>query len=406
MLVFCRGIMILQNEEVIMKYTGTVSRGIKAPIIKQGDNIEKIIFEAVKDVIENDGVILCDKDVIAITEAVVAKAQGNYVTLDQIASDVKTKFPAGTVGLVFPIFSRNRFSLILKAISLGAEKLIIQLPYPSDEVGNPLLDIDLLDEHNINPSVDVFTYQEFREIFPSTLHPFTDIDYLELYKEVGNCEIIMSNNPMTILQYTKNIIVGGIHNRKRLKRLLCKNGANIVYGLDEILNKSVDGSGFHPQYGLLGSNISKSDKLKLFPRDCDIFVNNIQKMFYDKYKVNIEVMIYGDGAFKDPIGGIWELADPVVSPGYTKGLEGTPDELKLKYLADNELQDLRGENAKEAMIDLIKNKKQNTIADNRLGTTPRRITDLLGSLADLTSGSGDKGTPIVLIQNYFTNYSD
>ncbi len=389
-----------------MKYSGTIVRGIKAPIIKSGDDICEIVVKSLADAANESEFKLNDKDVVAVTESIVARAQGNYATIDNIASDVSEKFPQGVVGLILPILSRNRFSLLLKGISQGVKKLIVQLSYPQDEVGNPLMDIIALEEKGINPYSDIFTYEEFRKIFPSTKHPFTNLDYIEYYKEIGNCEIIMANNPLAILSYTDQVIVANIHNRKHYKNILLKNGAKTVYGLDEILNTSINGSGYHEQYGLLGSNLSDDNTIKLFPRNCDKLVRNIQNILKEKYHKEIEVMVYGDGAFKDPKGGIWELADPVVAVGYTKGLEGTPHELKLKYLADNQLKGLQGEEAKKAMKQIIKDKNSQTESNITLGTTPRQITDLLGSLADLTSGSGDKGTPIVLIQNYFVNYSD
>lgn len=390
-----------------MKTIGTISRGIKAPIIKKGDNLVDIVVDSVLAASEEGKFELQDRDVVAMTEAIVARAQGNYATLEQIAKDVRNKTGGGTVGLVFPIMSRNRFSMILKGIAMGVDKLIIQLSYPSDEVGNPLIPMDIIDEKGVNPYTDVFTEEQYYATFGKILHPFTGLDYIELYKNFGgeNCEIILANNPKEILKYTDKVINADIHTRNRTKRILKEAGAKVCLNLADIMTESVDGSGWN-EYGLYGSNLATDDSVKLFPRDGQKLVDSISAKFKEVTGKNIEVMIYGDGAFKDPVGGIWELADPIVSPAYTKGLEGTPNELKLKYLADNALGDLTGEDAKKAMKELIKEKKANLVADqSSQGTTPRRLTDLLGSLCDLTSGSGDKGTPIILIQNYFTNYS-
>ena len=390
-----------------MKTIGTISRGIKAPIIKKGDNLVDIVVDSVLAASEEGKFELQDKDVVAMTEAIVARAQGNYATLEQIAKDVRRKTGGGTVGLVFPIMSRNRFSMILKGIAMGVDKLIIQLSYPSDEVGNPLIPMDIIDEKGVNPYTDVFTEEQYYATFGKILHPFTGLDYIELYKSFGgdNCEIILANNPKEILKYTDKVINADIHTRNRTKRILKEAGAKVCLNLTDIMNESVDGSGYN-QYGLYGSNLATDNSVKLFPRDGQKLVDAIAEKFKSITGKNIELMIYGDGAFKDPVGGIWELADPVVSPAYTKGLVGTPNELKLKYLADNAIGDLSGEEAKKAMKALIKEKKANLVADqSSQGTTPRRLTDLLGSLCDLTSGSGDKGTPIILIQNYFTNYS-
>ncbi len=390
-----------------MKTIGTISRGIKAPIIKKGDNLVDIVVDSVLAASEEGKFELQDKDVVAMTEAIVARAQGNYATLEQIAKDVRRKTGGGTVGLVFPIMSRNRFSMILKGIAMGVDKLIIQLSYPSDEVGNPLIPMDIIDEKGVNPYTDVFTEEQYYATFGKILHPFTGLDYIELYKSFGgdNCEIILANNPKEILKYTDKVINADIHTRNRTKRILKEAGAKVCLNLTDIMNESVDGSGYN-QYGLYGSNLATDNSVKLFPRDGQKLVDAIAEKLKNITGKNIEVMIYGDGAFKDPVGGIWELADPVVSPAYTKGLVGTPNELKLKYLADNAIGDLSGEEAKKAMKALIKEKKANLVADqSSQGTTPRRLTDLLGSLCDLTSGSGDKGTPIILIQNYFTNYS-
>ncbi|MDE6967293.1 MAG: coenzyme F420-0:L-glutamate ligase, partial [Clostridia bacterium] len=394
-----------KQEVFVMKTIGTISRGIKAPIIKKGDNLVDIVVDSVLAASEEGKFELQDKDVVAMTEAIVARAQGNYATLEQIAKDVRQKTGGGTVGLVFPIMSRNRFSMILKGIAMGVDKLIIQLSYPSDEVGNPLIPMDIIDEKGVNPYTDVFTEEQYYATFGKILHPFTGLDYIELYKSFGgdNCEIILANNPKEILKYTDKVINADIHTRNRTKRILKDAGAKVCLNLTDILNKSVDGSGWN-EYGLYGSNLATDNSIKLFPRDGQKLVDAIADKFKAVTGKNIEVMIYGDGAFKDPVGGIWELADTVVSPAYTKGLEGTPNELKLKYLADNALGDLTGEDAKKAMKELIKEKKANLVADqSSQGTTPRRLTDLLGSLCDLTSGSGDKGTPIILIQNYFTN---
>ena len=390
-----------------MKTIGTISRGIKAPIIKKGDDLVSIVVDSVLAASEEGKFELQDRDVVAMTEAIVGRAQGNYATLDQIAKDVRTKTGGGTVGLIFPILSRNRFSMLLQGIARGVDKLIIQLSFPSDEVGNPLLPIDLMDEKGVNPYTDSFTEDQFYATFGKILHPFTGLDYIELYKKLGGegCEIILSNNPKEILKYTNVVINADIHTRNRTKRILQNAGAK-AFNLADFLTESVDGSGYNPQYGLYGSNLATDNSVKLFPRDGQPLVDAIQAELKRRTGKNIEVMIYGDGAFKDPVGGIWELADPIVSPAHTAGLNGQPNELKLKYLADNALGDLSGEAAAKAMKDLIKQKKANLVADmSSQGTTPRRLTDLLGSLCDLTSGSGDKGTPIILIQNYFTNYA-
>lgn len=392
-----------------MKTTGTISRGIKAPIIKRGDNLVDIVCDSVLAAAEEGKFELQDRDVVAMTEAIVARAQGNYATLAQISKDVRRKTGGGTVGLIFPIMSRNRFSMILKGIAGGVDKLIIQMSYPNDEVGNPIISLDKIDECGVDPYSDTFTEKEWYAKFGKVTHPFTGIDYIELYKAYGgsNCEIILANNPKEILKYTDKVINADIHTRNRTKRILREVGAKVVLNLTDILNESVDGSGYNEHYGLYGSNLATDDSVKLFPRDAQPLVNAIADNFYKKTGKNIEVMVYGDGAFKDPIGGIWELADPVVSPAYTSGLEGTPNEIKLKYLADNAISDLSGEAAQNAMKELIKSKKSNLVADmSSQGTTPRRLTDLLGSLCDLTSGSGDKGTPIILVQNYFSNYSN
>ncbi len=391
-----------------MQTIGTISRGIKAPIFKKGDKLAEMVAESVISASYEGKFEFHDRDVIGITEAVVARTQGNYATLEQIAKDVHTKFGDNTVGLILPILSRNRFSMLLKGISMGVKKLIIMLSYPTDEVGNPLISIDKLDQANINPYSDSFTEAEFRQVFPEIKHPFTGMDYVQLYRETAVCEteIILANRPEAILKYTDYVINADIHTRRRTKRILLEKGAKKVCSLDEFLTESIDGSGFNENYGLLGSNLATDNSVKLFPRNGQAFVDELQQIMKDRTGKNIEVMIYGDGAFKDPVGGIWELADPMVSPAYTKGLEGTPNEIKLKYLADNKLGNLQGEEAKTEMKKLIKEKKSNLVADMASqGTTPRRLTDLLGSLCDLTSGSGDKGTPIILIQGYFDNYA-
>ncbi len=389
-----------------MDYQGTISRGIRAPIIRQGDDLVKITADCVINASTTHGFSLQDKDVVAVTEAVLARAQGNFATTEQIAKDVKEKFGDETVGLIFPIFSRNRFSMILKGISKGVKKLIVQLPYPSDEVGNSFVTAEQLFEKNVNPYTDVFTAKEFKETFGNINHRFTGVDYVEFYEKTGNCEVILANNPCEILKHTKYVINADIHTRFSTKNTLIRGGAKKVVSLHEILNKSVDGSGYNEQYGVLGSNLSTENSVKLFPRDCQQFVDDLQKEFFKRTGKQIECMIYGDGAFKDPVCGIWELADPVCSPAYTSLLNGTPNEIKFKYVADNDLANLSGDEAVEAIKEIIKNKEDNLVNSMKSqGTTPRQLTDLLGSLSDLTSGSGDKGTPIILIQNYFKNFS-
>ena len=392
-----------------MKFSGTISRGVRTPIIKKGDDLASIVVDSVCKCVEEAKIEINDKDVVAITEAVVGISQGNYATADQIAKDVKNKFGDDTVGLIFPIMSRNRFSMLLKGISRGVKKLIIQLSYPGDEVGNKLISPDELFDSGVNPYADVFTAEEFKKIFPNTVHEFTGVDYIDFYKKACECEceIILANDPKAILRYTDSVIIASIHERKINKKLLLKAGVKKVYCLDELLTESVDGSGYNDKFGLLGSNLATDNSVKLFPRNCDALVKDVQARLNKIFNKNIEVMVYGDGAFKDPQGGIWELADPVVSPAYTSGLVGTPNELKLKYISDNALKDLTGEELKEAMIKLIKEKDANLVGKMETqGTTPRQLTDLLGSLSDLTSGSGDKGTPVILIQNYFSNYSN
>lgn len=391
---------------------GTISRGIRCPIIKQGDNLRKIVVDAVLNASKTDKFTLRDKDVIAVTESIVARAQGNYASIDDIASDVRRKFGGDTVGVIFPIYSRNRFSILLKGIAKGCEKIILMLAYPSDEVGNSLLTYDELDEKGINPYSDVLTLEKYRELFGFKKHEFTGIDYIEFYTKLiestgAKVEVIFANQAKTILKYTKKVLTCDIHTRARTKRLLKEAGAEIVLGLDEIMTASVNGSGYNKKYGLLGSNKATEEKVKLFPRDAQDLVEGIQQDILKATKKHVEVMVYGDGAFKDPQGRIWELADPVVSPFYTSNLVGTPNELKLKYLADNDFKDLKGAALKKAISDSIKHKSANLKGSMATqGTTPRQITDLLGSLCDLTSGSGDKGTPIILVQGYFDNYTN
>ncbi len=393
------------------RLVGTVVRGLRAPIVSSGDNISQITVDSVLKASAAEGFSLRDKDIVAITESVVARAQSNYASIEDIAYDVKQKFETDTVGLIFPILSRNRFSICLKGIAKAFSKVYLMLSYPSDEVGNSFVDYDMLDEAEINPWKDVLTEEEFRKLFKDTSHIFTGVDYIEYYSQIiresgAEAEVILSNNPTSILKYTDCVLTCDIHTRQRSKRLLKAAGARKVFGLDDIMTSSVNGSGYNSEYGLLGSNKATEDTVKLFPKDCVKLVNDIQNKLKEATGKTIEVMVYGDGAFKDPIGKIWELADPVVSPGYTDGLLGTPNELKLKYLADNQFAGLKGEELKNAITKSIENK--NTDLKNSMdsqGTTPRRLTDLIGSLCDLTSGSGDKGTPIVYIQGYFDNYS-
>ncbi len=391
---------------------GTVSRGIRCPIIREGDNLANIVTDSVLEAAQYEGFELRDKDVISITESIVARAQGNYASVDDIAADVKAKLGGETVGVIFPILSRNRFAICLRGIAKGAKKIVLMLSYPSDEVGNELVSLDKIDEAGVNPYCDVLSLEKYRELFGENLHPFTGVDYVDYYanlvKECGaEVEVIFANQPKAILDYTDCIINCDIHTRARTKRILKAAGAKIVCGLDEILNAPVNGSGCNEKYGLLGSNKSTEDKVKLFPRECKQLVLDIQKNILDKTGKYVEVMVYGDGAFKDPQGKIWELADPVVSPAFTDGLIGTPNELKLKYLADNDFKDLSGEALKEAISKSIREKDGNLEGNMASqGTTPRQLTDLIGSLCDLTSGSGDKGTPVVLIQGYFDNYTN
>ena len=390
---------------------GTVSRGVRAPIIRSGDDIVEIVTSSILDAAKDDGFEIRDRDIVAMTEAIVARAQGNYASVDDIAQDVRTKFGGETVGVIFPILSRNRFAICLRGIAKGAKKIVLMLSYPSDEVGNHLVSLDALDEKGINPYTDVLTLEKYRELFGYEKHTFTGVDYVEYYESLiresgAECEIIFANNPKAVLNYTKNVLCCDIHTRARTKRILKAAGADIVLGLDEIMNASVNGSGYNENYGLLGSNKATEDQVKLFPRECQPVVDAIAAKLKAATGKNVEVMVYGDGAFKDPVGKIWELADPVVSPAYTAGLEGTPNELKLKYLADNDFSELSGEALRNAIKDKIQEKDSNLVGQMvSEGTTPRRLTDLIGSLCDLTSGSGDKGTPIVFIQGYFDNYT-
>lgn len=392
-----------------MKNIGTISWGVKAPIIRPGDDLVEITADSVMKAVKEAKIKLKDRDIVAVTEAIVAKSQGNFATVDDIAKDVRTKMGEGTIGVINPILSRNRFSNILKGIARGCDNIVIQLSYPFDEVGNPLVSIDRLYELGITNFNKTYTDKQFYKIVGKIEHPFTGLDYIDFYKKIcgDKCKIILSNDPTTILKYTKKVITADIHSRFRNKSLLLKRGAKKVIGLDEILNQPVDGSGYNEKYGVLGSNLSTDEKLKLFPRDTESFIEKLQKKLNEVSGVKMECMVYGDGAFKDPVGGIWELADPVVSPAFTNGLVGTPNEIKLKYVADNQIGQLTGKEAEKAIKEIISNKSKDLKNQNvSLGTTPRRITDLLGSLADLTSGSGDKGTPIVLITGYFNNYAD
>ena len=391
---------------------GTVSRGIRGPIIRQGDNLVDIAVNSVLEAAESEGFSLRDRDVIALTESIVARAQGNYASVEDIAADVRAKLGGETIGVIFPILSRNRFAICLKGIAMGAKKVVLMLSYPSDEVGNALLTYDQLDEAGINPYSDVLTLEKYRELFGENKHEFTGVDYVDYYaniiKEAGaEVEVVFANQAKTILNYTDCILTCDIHTRVRTKRILKENGAKVVCGLDDIMTESINGSGYNTKYGLLGSNKSTEDQIKLFPRECQDLVEGIQAEVLKLTGKHVEVMVYGDGAFKDPQGKIWELADPVVSPAFTSGLVGTPNELKLKYLADNDFKNLSGAELKEAISKSIKEKDSNLVGNMASqGTTPRQLTDLIGSLCDLTSGSGDKGTPIILIQGYFDNYTD
>ncbi len=391
---------------------GTVSKGVRAPIVREGDDIVKIVSDSILAAQANGDFTIGDRDVIAVTEAVVARAQGNYASVDQIAADIKAKYADNTVGVIFPILSRNRFAICLRGIASGAKKMVLMLSYPSDEVGNHLISLDMLDEKGVDPWKDVLTEARYRELFGSVKHPFTGVDYISYYKELiesAGCEveIILANDCRSILPYTKHVLCCDIHSRERSKKLLRMAGAETVYGLDEILTAPVDGSGYNENYGLLGSNKATEHSVKLFPRNCQPVVDGIQEAIRKATGKQVEVMIYGDGAFKDPVGKIWELADPVVSPAYTAGLEGQPNEVKLKYLADNDFAHLSGDALKEAISEYIRKKDSDLVGQMvSQGTTPRRLTDLIGSLCDLTSGSGDKGTPIVFIQGYFDNYTE
>ena len=393
------------------RFVGTTSRGLRAPIIREGDDLKKIVVDTLLGAVDAGEFEIGTKDVLAVTESIVARAQANYATTADIAQDVKAKLGGETVGVVFPILSRNRFAICLRGIAKGAKKIVLMLSYPSDEVGNHILDIDKLDEKGINPYSDVLTQAEFEGLFGKSCHTFTAVDYVNYYKglieeEGAEAEIIFSNNPRTIVEYTDKVLCCDIHTRARTKRLIKEAGATVVLGMDDIMTESVNGSGYNSDYGLLGSNKATEDKVKLFPVNCQEFVDGVQAEIKARTGKTVEVMVYGDGAFKDPVGKIWELADPVVSPGYTKGLEGQPNELKLKYLADNDFADLSGDELKDAIEDAIKTKDANLVGQMVTeGTTPRRLTDLLGSLCDLTSGSGDKGTPIIYIQGYFDNYT-
>ena len=389
---------------------GTTSRGIRCPIIREGDDLAQIVVNSVLEAAQSEGFGLNDRDVVAITESVVARAQGNYASVEAIAKDVRKKLGGETVGVIFPILSRNRFAICLRGIARGAKKIVLMLSYPSDEVGNELVSLDKLDEAGVNPYSDVLTEEKYRELFGENRHPFTLVDYVQYYgdlirEEGADVEIIFANNPRVILNYTKNVLTCDIHSRVRTKRIVRDAGAETVCGLDDILNESIDGEGYNEKFGLLGSNKSTEDKIKLFPKECTDLVLDIQKRFLEETGKHIEVMVYGDGAFKDPVGKIWELADPSVSVANTPGLEGTPNELKLKYLADNDFADLSGEALKQAIEQRIREKGDLAGSMASQGTTPRRLTDLIGSLCDLTSGSGDKGTPVILVQGYFDNYT-
>ena len=391
---------------------GTVSRGLRGPIIKEGDDLKKIVVDTLMECLKKGDFEIGSKDVLAITESILARAQANYATKDQLAEDVRNKLGGETIGVIFPILSRNRFAICLRGIARGAKKVVLMLSYPSDEVGNHLLDLDLLDAKGVNPYTDVLTQAEFEATFGKSRHTFTDMDYVNYYKDIieeegAEAEIIFANNPRKILDYTDKVLCADIHTRERTKRLVREAGGKVVLGVDDLLNAPVNGSGYNPEYGILGSNKATEDTIKLFPVNCREFVQSVQDEIRERTGKTVEVMVYGDGAFKDPVGKIWELADPVVSPGYTDGLIGQPNELKLKYLADNDFADLRGDELKAAIENAIKEKDDNLVGQMVTeGTTPRRLTDLLGSLCDLTSGSGDKGTPFIYIQGYFDNYTD
>ncbi len=410
---FCVTLFFRLDVFFMSRMLGTVSMGVRAPIIREGDNLVEIVTGSICEAMKSDGLTPRNRDIVAMTEAIVARAQGNYASVDDIAADVRTKFGGDTVGVIFPILSRNRFAICLRGIAKGCKKIVLMLSYPSDEVGNHLIDWDMMDKHGVDPYRDVLTEARYREMFGYVKHPFTGVDYVEYYSElIRSCgaevEVIFANDPRAVLNYTKKVLNCDIHTRARTKRLLIAAGAECVYGLDEIMTAPVNGSGYNDRYGLLGSNKSTEDKVKLFPRECQDLVLDIQAKLLEITGKHIEVMVYGDGAFKDPVGKIWELADPVVSPAYTPGLEGTPNELKLKYLADNDFADLSGEALRDAIKEKIQQKDGSSLVGNMAaqGTTPRRLTDLIGSLCDLTSGSGDKGTPIVYIQGYFDNYTN
>lgn len=394
-----------------VRCTGTVSRGVRCPIIREGDDLAQIVSESVLQAAQNEHFDLHDRDVVAITESIVARAQGNYASVDDIAADVRDKFGNGTIGVIFPILSRNRFAICLRGIAKGAKKVVLMLSYPSDEVGNELVDIDRIEAAGVNPYSDVLSEAQFRDKFGVTVHPFTGVDYIRYYGDLirdcgAEAEIIFANRPQEILRYTDAVLCCDIHTRKHTKKILREHGARLVYGLDDILTASHQGSGYNEHYGLLGSNKATEDRVKLFPHPCEDMLYDIQKRIMAATGKKVEVMVYGDGAFKDPQGKIWELADPIVSPSHTNGLNGTPNELKLKYLADNDFANLKGEALKMAISDKIRSKESNLVGQMASeGTTPRQLTDLIGSLCDLTSGSGDKGTPVVLVQGYFDNYT-
>lgn len=401
-----------KRGNVMDRKIGTISMGVRCPIIREGDDLASIVVDSAIASVESLGLSIRENDVISVTESIVARAQGNYASIDAIAKDVKHKLGGETIGVIFPILSRNRFSICLKGMARGAKKIVLMLSYPSDEVGNALLTYEQLDLAGVNPYSDVLTLETYRELFGYEVHEFTGVDYISYYQELiesegAECEIIFANNPKRILNYTKDVLTCDIHTRQRTKRILLENGGNRIFGMDDILDESVDGSGYNAEYGLLGSNKATEDTIKLFPSNSQVLVDDIQNQIKERTGKHIEVMVYGDGAFKDPQGKIWELADPVVSPAYTKGLVGTPNEVKLKYLADNDFKDLHGEALKEAIKTRIKEKDEDLTGDMASqGTTPRQLTDLIGSLSDLTSGSGDKGTPVVLIQGYFDNYTE
>lgn len=399
----------MENYE---RKVGTISRGVRCPIIREGDNLAEIVTRSVLDAAKSDGTVIRDRDIVAMTESIVARAQGNYVHIDEISKDIQRQLGNETIGVIFPILSRNRFSILLKAMARSAKKVVLMLSYPSDEVGNELITLDQLDAAGVNPYSDTLTLEEYRNLFGYSVHPFTGVDYVAYYEDLiheegAEAEIIFSNHAKTILEYTSKVIACDIHSRERTKRILVQEGVECVIGLDQIMNSPINGSGYNAEYGLLGSNKATEDTVKLFPRSCFDLVEEIQKNILEETGKHVEVMVYGDGAFKDPMGKIWELADPTVAPAFTPGLEGTPNELKLKYLADNDFKDLSGESLKKAIENQISNKDLDLVGSMAAqGTTPRRIVDLVGSLCDLTSGSGDKGTPIIHIQGYFDNFAN